>query len=41
MKDHSSFGDNVQDIWSYAFSEMINNVMDHSLADKVIMMIED
>lgn len=29
----SSFPNNVQDIWSYAFSEMINNVMDHSFAE--------
>lgn len=35
LNEHiNSLGGNVQDIWSYAFSEMINNVMDHSLADK-------
>ncbi len=40
LKEHiNSFGDNVQDIWSYAFSEMINNVMDHSLADKVRIVV--
>ena len=26
---------NVQGIWAYAFTEMINNVMDHSLASEV------
>lgn len=30
---------NVQDIWSYAFSEMINNVMDHSMANNVKIII--
>lgn len=36
LKEHiNSFADNVKDIWSYTFSEMINNVMDHSLADNV------
>lgn len=25
---------NVQEIWAYAFSEMVNNVMDHSLASE-------
>lgn len=34
-----SFGDNVQDIWSFTFSEMINNVMDHSLADTVRIVV--
>lgn len=31
---------NVQAIWSYTFSEMINNVMDHSCASDVKIMIE-
>lgn len=36
LKEHiEGFENNVQDIWSYTFSEMINNVMDHSLADSV------
>ena len=26
---------NVQEIWEYAFSEVINNVMDHSLASEI------
>lgn len=30
-----NFANNIQDIWSYAFSEMINNVMDHSMAENV------
>ena len=33
---------NVQAIWSYSFSEMINNVMDHSFAENVqILIIQD
>lgn len=40
LNEHiNSFGDNIQDIWSYTFSEMINNVMDHSLADKVWIVV--
>jgi len=31
----TGFAENVKNIWSYAFSEMINNVMDHSQAEKV------
>lgn len=31
---------NVQAIWSYAFSEMINNVMDHSAAENVKVIVE-
>ena len=34
------FGKNVEAIWSYAFSEMINNVMDHSQAENVKIIIE-
>ena len=34
------FGQNVEAIWSYAFSEMINNVMDHSQAENVKIMVE-
>lgn len=38
--DHiKDFDANVKDIWSYAFSEMINNVMDHSLAEKVRIIV--
>lgn len=33
------FGGNVQNIWNYAFSEMINNVMDHSQADSLSIVI--
>ncbi len=32
--------ENVQHIWSYSFSEMINNVMDHSSAENVSVWIE-
>lgn len=35
----SEFADNVQNIWSYAFSEMINNVMDHSQAETVRIVV--
>ncbi len=31
---------NVKEIWSYAFSEMINNVMDHSFAENVELIIK-
>lgn len=31
---------NVQDIWTYAFSEMINNVMNHSNAENLTIHIE-
>lgn len=31
---------NVEAIWSYSFSEMINNVMDHSLAENVSIIVE-
>ena len=34
------FGPNVETIWSYAFSEMINNVMDHSQAENVKILVE-
>ena len=32
--------ENVKSIWSYAFSEMINNVMDHSSAERVQVVVE-
>ena len=31
---------NVQGIWAYAFTEMINNVMDHSLASEVHIRVD-
>lgn len=31
---------NVKEIWGYAFSEMINNVMDHSFAENVNLIIK-
>ncbi len=34
------FPANIQDIWSYSFSEMINNVMDHSNAENLNIRIE-
>lgn len=38
----SHLAQNVQDIWSYVFSEMINNVMDHSAAEIAkIIIIQD
>jgi anti-sigma regulatory factor (Ser/Thr protein kinase)/predicted transcriptional regulator len=36
----SSMPSNIQHIWSYVFSEMINNVADHSMAEKVTINIE-
>ena len=32
--------ENVQHIWSYAFSEMVNNVMDHSEAENMKVIVE-
>lgn len=34
------FAANVEAIWSYAFSEMVNNVMDHSFAENLKIIIE-
>lgn len=31
---------NVKGIWNYSFSEMINNVMDHSMAENVKIIVE-
>lgn len=39
-KHIETFSDNVKDIWSYTFSEMINNVMDHSCAENVHIVIK-
>lgn len=36
----SDFSDNVRRIWEYAFSEMINNVMDHSAAENLDIVVE-
>ena len=42
FKHINNLAPNVQAIWSYSFSEMINNVMDHSLAENVqIFIIQD
>ena len=38
-KHIENFPVNVKNIWNYAFSEMINNVMDHSMAESVQIMI--
>lgn len=41
LKEHiSDLEANVQSIWSYTFSEMINNVMDHSEAASVNIFVE-
>lgn len=41
LEEHiSHFDENVQAIWSYTFSEMINNVMDHSAASDVEIIVE-
>ncbi len=34
------FPKNIRDIWSYAFSEMVNNVMDHSMAENLRITIK-
>ena len=36
----SDFATNVRDIWEYVFSEMFNNVIDHSAAENVRLEIE-
>lgn len=37
-----SLADNIQDIWSYAFTEMVNNVIDHSEAENLnVVIIQD
>ena len=35
-----NFEKNVEQIWNYTFSEMTNNVMDHSNAEKVAVIVE-
>ena len=41
LKPHiTSFATNVQDIWAYTFTEMINNVMDHSEAENLLVRVE-
>ncbi len=41
LEEHiSHFDENVQAIWSYTFSEMINNVIDHSAASDVEIIVE-
>lgn len=36
----NAYASNVQNIWSYAFSEMVNNVMDHSGAENLLIQVE-
>lgn len=41
LKPHiSSFAENVIDIWAYTFSEMVNNVMDHSEAENMEIIVQ-
>lgn len=41
LEEHlSHLGSNVQAIWSYTFSEMVNNVMDHSQASEAKIVVE-
>lgn len=38
LQEHiKSMPDNVKAIWGYSFSEMINNVMDHSMAENLLV----
>ena len=40
LREHvRDFPKNVRDIWAYAFSEMMNNVIDHSGADTVRILV--
>ena len=36
----SALAPNIQEIWEYAFSEMTNNVMDHSGAEHVLVIVK-
>ena len=36
----SAFSDNIKNIWAYVFSEMINNVIDHSEAEHAYVTVE-
>ncbi|MBE7013785.1 MAG: DUF4325 domain-containing protein [Ruminococcaceae bacterium] len=41
LKQHiEEFSSNIQEIWEYAFSEMVNNVIDHSEAKNMIIIIK-
>ncbi len=41
LKSHiKNLPQNIQQIWEYAFSEMVNNVIDHSAADKLYVSVE-
>lgn len=40
LKHINDLAPNVKEIWSYTFSEMINNVMDHSLAENVELIVK-
>lgn len=41
LKSHiEDLPNNIRQIWEYAFSEMINNVIDHSNADKLYIRVE-
>ncbi len=40
LKQHiKGFDTNVKDVWAYAFSEMTNNIVDHSLAEHVQLIV--
>lgn len=43
LREHiKEYKENVREIWSYAFSEMVNNVMDHSMAEVLqVIVIQD
>lgn len=41
LREHvNGFSENVEQIWSYAFTEMVNNVMDHSEAEVMRVIVE-
>ena len=39
-KQINHLGENVQHIWAYAMSEMVNNVIDHSNAEQMLVIVE-
>ena len=39
-KQISHLGENIQHIWAYAMSEMVNNVIDHSEAEHMHVFVE-
>lgn len=39
-KHIANFSDNVKGIWAYSFTEMVNNIIDHSLSDYATLVVK-